>query len=46
MPQVVELRTGEGRSGLSIRDGMMVWERLYLADATPVRLCTTTAYLA
>lgn len=44
MPQVVELRTGEGRAGLPIRDGVMLWERLYLADATPVRLCTTIAY--
>jgi len=24
----------------------MLWERLYLADATPVRLCTTIAYVA
>lgn len=45
MPQTVRLRTGEGRAGLSIRDGWMVWERFYLADATPVRLCTTIAYL-
>ena len=44
-PQVIELRTGEGRAGLPIRDGVMLWERLYLADATPVRLCTTIAYV-
>ena len=45
IPQAVELRTGEGRAGLPIRDGLMLWERLYLADATPVRLCTTIAYV-
>ena len=44
IPQALEFRTGEGRAGLPIRDGLMVWERFYLADATPVRLCTTITY--
>ncbi|AWK88572.1 helix-turn-helix domain-containing protein [Azospirillum thermophilum] len=40
-PGPVELATGRGDRGLRIEPGLMVWERLYLADGTPVRLCTT-----
>lgn len=41
MPAPVELDPGHGNRGLRFRAGLMVWERLYLADGTPVRLCTT-----
>lgn len=40
----VEVRTGPGTAGLTIRAGLMVWERIYLADGTPARLCTTVAF--
>lgn len=40
-PNPVEVRTGRGDAGLSIKAGLMLWERLYLMDGTPVRLCTT-----
>ena len=44
LPAPVELHTGSGDAGLRIRAGLMVWERLYLGDGTPVRLCTTLAF--
>ena len=40
-PAAVEVRTGAGDAGLRIMPGVMLWERLYLVDGTPVRLCTT-----
>ena len=36
MPGPVNLHTGTGDAGLAIKDGLMLWERLYLADGTPV----------
>ena len=41
MPGPVKLHTGTGDAGLAIKAGLMLWERLYLPDGTPVRLCTT-----
>ena len=41
----VEVRTGRGNAGLEIKAGLMPWERLYLGDGTPVRLCTTLAFV-
>lgn len=38
-PVVVDLE--EAETGLRIAPGQMVWERLHLADGTPVRLCTS-----
>jgi transcriptional regulator with XRE-family HTH domain len=43
VPRSVEVQTGHGNAGLRITPGLMLWERLYLADGTPVRLCTTVA---
>lgn len=40
-PSSVKLHTGAGKSGLTIKAGLMLWERLYLMDGTAVRLCTT-----
>ena len=40
-PVPVQVRTGEADAGLRIAPGLMLWERLYLVDGTPVRLCTT-----
>lgn len=42
-PVPVEIRTGCGDAGLTIKAGLMLWERLHLGDGTPVRLCTTLA---
>jgi len=44
IPGTIEVRTGHGNAGLSIKPGLMLWERLYLADGTPVRLCSTVTY--
>lgn len=43
VPDPVRLVTGQGTRGLNIVAGPMLWERLYLADGTPVRLCTSPA---
>lgn len=40
-PEALELTLKEGFRGLPIKAGPMRWDRLYLADATPVRLCTS-----
>ena len=37
--QRVSVQLQAGDTGLHIKPGLMVWERLYLADGTPVRLC-------
>jgi transcriptional regulator with XRE-family HTH domain len=44
LPAPVEVHTGSGNTGLEIKAGLMLWERLYLGDGTPVRLCTTLAF--
>jgi len=44
LPQPVELWTGARNAGLRIRCQMMTWERVYLADGTPARLCLTSAF--
>ena len=44
LPAPVEVHTGSGNAGLEIKAGLMLWERLYLGDGTPVRLCTTLAF--
>lgn len=43
LPGPVRLDTDGGDRGLRIVPGPMLWERLYLADGTPVRLCTSIA---
>jgi len=45
IPGAIEVYTGPGNAGLSIKPGLMLWERLYLGDGTPVRLCSTIAYV-
>jgi len=45
IPGAIQVHTGRGNAGLSIRPGLMLWERLYLGDGTPVRLCSTVAYV-
>lgn len=44
LPAPVEVHTGSGTAGLEIKAGLMMWERLYLGDGTPARLCTTLAF--
>lgn len=41
MPDPVLVETGFGDRGLLIVSGRLLWERLYLGDVTPVRLCTS-----
>ena len=40
-PIPVTLETGPGRHGLRIVAGVMIWERVWLADGIPARLCTS-----
>lgn len=40
-PTPVTLETGPGCLGLRIVPGVMIWERLWLSDGTPARLCTS-----
>jgi hypothetical protein len=38
----VALETGPGcRHGMHILAGILLWERVWLADGTPARLCTS-----
>lgn len=41
----VTVNIGAGHAGLNIEPGLMVWERLHLADGTPVRLCTNVGQI-
>ena len=40
-PQPVTVDLAAADTGLPIASGRMVWERLHLADGTPVRLCAS-----
>jgi transcriptional regulator with XRE-family HTH domain len=40
-PEPIGLTLSGGNAGLEIKAGTMIWERLHLADGTPVRLCTS-----
>ena len=40
-PVPVTLETGPGRRVLRIVAGVMIWERVWLADGVPARLCTS-----
>jgi transcriptional regulator with XRE-family HTH domain len=41
VPAPVEVLTEAGDRGLPIVSGRLLWERVYLADGTPARLCTS-----
>jgi transcriptional regulator with XRE-family HTH domain len=43
MPSPVQVNTEQADHGLAIAAGCMLWERLYLSDGTPARLCTSLA---
>lgn len=41
VPTPVTLETGPGQRMLRIVAGLMIWERVWLADGIPARLCTS-----
>ena len=45
VPHQIVFSTEAGDAGLCIRPQIMSWDRLYLADGTPARLCTTIEFL-